>query len=44
MKWNGNPFIVDGGGAGRSEDDGGFFLLPYWLGRYHGFLAADERR
>jgi hypothetical protein len=38
MKWNGNPFIVDGGGAGRSEDDGGFFLLPYWLGRYHGFL------
>ena len=38
MKWNGNPFIVDGGGAGRSEDDGGFFLLAYWLGRYHGFL------
>lgn len=35
MKWNGNPFRVDGGNAGRTEDDGAFFLLPYWLGRYH---------
>ncbi|MBL8179233.1 MAG: hypothetical protein JNK48_31440 [Bryobacterales bacterium] len=33
MKWNGNPFIVDGGNAGRSEDDGAFYLLPYWMGR-----------
>lgn len=38
MKWNGNPYALDGGNGGRSEDDGGFFLLPYWLGRYHGFL------
>jgi hypothetical protein len=36
MKWNGNPFIVDGGNDGRSEDDGAFFLLPYWMGRYLG--------
>ena len=28
MKWNGNPFVVDGGDGGRSEDDGAFFLLP----------------
>ena len=34
MKWNGNPFIVDGNHGGRSEDDGGFYLLPYWMGRY----------
>lgn len=33
MKWNGNPFVVDGGG-GKSSDDGAFFLLPYWMGRY----------
>ena len=38
MKWNGNPFIVDGGNGGRSEDDGAFFLLPYWMGRYYGFI------
>ena len=34
-KWNGNPYIPDGGGNGHGEDDGAFFLLPYWLGRYH---------
>jgi hypothetical protein len=34
-KWNGNPYNVDGGSAGRSEDDGAYFLLPYWMGRYH---------
>ena len=34
-KWNGNPYVLDGGAAGRSEDDGAYFLLPYWMGRYH---------
>jgi hypothetical protein len=34
-KWNGNPYNLDGGNAGRSEDDGAHFLLPYWMGRYH---------
>ncbi len=38
MKWNGNPFELDGGNGGLSEDDGAYFLLPYWLGRYHHFL------
>ncbi len=41
MKWNGNPFRIDGGSGGAGEDDGGFFLLPYWLGRYHGFLLGE---
>jgi hypothetical protein len=34
-KWNGNPYNLDGGSDGRSEDDGVYFLLPYWMGRYH---------
>ena len=34
-KWNGNPYKLDGGNGGRSEDDGAYFLLPYWMGRYH---------
>jgi hypothetical protein len=38
MKWNGNPYRLDSGGDGRSEDDGAFFLLPYWMGRQHGLL------
>jgi len=35
MKWNGNPYRLDGGNDGREEDDGTFFLLPYWMGRYY---------
>jgi hypothetical protein len=34
-KWNGNPYQLDGGDGGRSEGDGVYFLLPYWMGRYH---------
>jgi len=34
-KWNGNPYNLDGGNGGRSEDDGAYFLLPYWMGRFH---------
>jgi len=41
MKWNGNPYRLDGGGDGRSEDDGTFFLLPYWMGRYYGFMREE---
>lgn len=41
MKWNGNPFVLDGGNGGRSEDDGAFFLMPYWMGRY--FKLWEER-
>ena len=41
MKWNSNPFDIDGGADGRGEDDGAAFLLPYWMGRYHGFLLGE---
>jgi len=37
-KWNGNPYRPDGGND-LSEECGTFWLLPYWLGRYHGILA-----
>lgn len=37
-KWNSNPYRPDGGGNGNGEDDGAFFLLPYWMGRYHGWV------
>jgi hypothetical protein len=38
-KWNGDPYEPDEGGDGRHEDDGAAYLLPYWMGRYHGFVA-----
>ncbi len=40
MRWNSNPFEVDGGEGGHDEDDGAAFLLPYWMGRSHGFLLG----
>ncbi len=43
MKWNSNPFVVDGGSGGRGEDDGAAFLLPYWMGRYYRFLAGAAK-
>jgi hypothetical protein len=40
MMWNGNPYRLDGGDpTGRREDDGGAFLLPYWMGRYYKFIV-----
>ena len=35
MRWNGDPYVLDGGSDGRERDDGAAILLPYWLGRYH---------
>jgi hypothetical protein len=38
-KWNTNPHQLDTGNGGRYEDDGSYFLLPYWMGRYHGYFT-----
>ena len=34
-KWNSNPYRLDDDNGGRGEGDGVYFLLPYWMGRYH---------
>ena len=41
-KWNKNPYYPDGGAGGNVEDDGGSWLLAYWMGRYHGFITGEE--
>lgn len=38
-KWNHDPWALDYGGAGRRLADGNSFLLPYYMGLYHRFLA-----
>ncbi len=38
MKWNGNPYGLDGGSNGQHRDDGTAIILPYWMGRYHRFI------
>ena len=37
-KWNSKPYRPDGGNGGAGEDDGAYFLLPYWMGRFHGWV------
>ncbi len=41
-KWNRNVYLPDGGSNGTREDDGVAYLLPYWMARYHGFIAEKE--
>jgi len=37
-RWDDNPWIAVQGDGGRTESDGVFWLLPYWMGRYYGLL------
>lgn len=36
--WNTDPWTLDYGGDGRELASGTVFLLPYYLGMYHGFV------
>ncbi len=41
MIWGSNPFFGEGGdttGNGLSEERGNSFMLPYYIGRYYGFI------
>ena len=40
IKANSNPREYDSGSDGAFEDDGAYFLLPYWMGRYHKLLRV----
>jgi hypothetical protein len=40
--WNYDAWTIDGRGTGRMLADGASFLLPYYLGRYFGFIVEDN--
>jgi hypothetical protein len=40
MRWDNNPWLAILGDGGHSESDGVYWLLPYWMGRYYGFIQA----
>jgi uncharacterized protein (TIGR03437 family) len=40
--WQRSPFQFSGGGSGLIENAGIDYLLPYWMGRYYGVIAADN--
>ncbi|MBT3605636.1 MAG: hypothetical protein HOE48_13105 [Candidatus Latescibacteria bacterium] len=37
-KWNGNPYRADSPTNCTNEDDGTYYLLPYWMGRHYGLI------
>ena len=39
VNWNHDPWRLDYEGNGTKLADGASFLLPYYLGLYHGFLV-----
>ncbi len=39
--WNTDPWRFDSGGTGHSLASGAVFLLPYYMGRYHGLIAEQ---
>jgi hypothetical protein len=39
--WNHNPWKLKEGGEGNTLTDGAAFLLPYYMGLYHGFVIEE---
>lgn len=44
MRWDKNPWDAVRGDGGNTESSGVYWLLPYWMGRYYGFIAAPEKQ
>jgi len=40
--WNTDPWELDSGGNGQQLASGTVFLLPYYMGLYHGFILETE--
>jgi streptogramin lyase len=43
VRWDKNPWAAVQGDGGRSAWAPTYWLLPYWLGRYAGFIAAPAK-
>ena len=42
IRWDNNPLNAVQGDGGHTESDGVFWLLPYWMGRYYGFIQPGQ--
>ncbi|MBN2593642.1 MAG: hypothetical protein JXA81_09065 [Sedimentisphaerales bacterium] len=38
IRWDDNPWKAVQGDGGHTESDGVWWLLPYWMGRYYGYI------
>jgi hypothetical protein len=41
--WNTDPWQLDYGGNGKELAAGTVFLLPYYMGVYHGFIELPKK-
>ena len=37
-----NPYLLNRGDGGRMVESPVIYLLPYWLGRHHGVVGAED--
>ncbi|MCC6697801.1 MAG: regulator [Candidatus Hydrogenedentes bacterium] len=42
IRWDRNPWMAVNGEDGFAESSGTYWLLPYWMGRYYGYIAPAE--
>lgn len=42
IRWDENPFRAVQGDGGHTESDGVWWLLPYWAGRYYGYILPPR--
>ncbi len=42
MRWDKNPWSAVSGDGGNTESSAVYWLLPYWMGRYYGYIGAPE--
>ncbi|MBN2316260.1 MAG: hypothetical protein JXM79_20195 [Sedimentisphaerales bacterium] len=42
IRWDENPWRTVQGDGGQTESDGVWWLLPYWMGRYYGYIQPPQ--
>jgi streptogramin lyase len=42
MRLDKNPWLAIQGDGGHTESDGVWYLLPYWMGRYYGYIDTPR--
>jgi streptogramin lyase len=43
IRWDENPWRAIQGDGGHTESDGVWWLLPYWMGRYYGYIQPPQQ-
>jgi hypothetical protein len=39
--WHRSPYTLDGGDDNGRERSGHDYTLPYWMGRYYGYIGEE---